>query len=371
MTPRLDVEVSTGYFDYKSHNLTAASISKPMLWIRTVAGPAVGFGHLRRSLILSRMLRDHLTPLFLCDAADRWTEAQASTNHWKSLPFEVAGLWEEMLVPAGLLIDTRDDHGLLQLISEARARAVPVISIHDLGLNPLPSDLIIDGSVLPVAQDIPWHDTESYYGPSYMILDPSFADLHRKKKILRHRISAVLINLGGGESRQYFRKVLQGLRSWGHQLDVTGIPGFTDWGQRKWAERDWSPLNFRWAGHSERVDKLLSRADLAITAGGLSAYEALCAGTPLLAASIDEFQQVTVTNLARAGACIDLGPAGLLQTGQIAGVLSGLEADPALRHDLSLRGRQIVDGRGAERVARLIHRFLRHRSERTHRMTVS
>lgn len=371
MTLRLDVEVDTAYSDCRSNNLTAAVTSRPALWVRTVAGPAVGFGHLRRSLILSRMLSDHFTPLFLCDAGDRWTKAQASANHWRSLPFEVAGLWERMIVPAGLLIDTREDHGLIQLISEAQARAVPVISIHDLGLNPLPSDMIVDGSVLPVAQDIPWHDTESYYGPSYMVLDPSFAALHRKRRILRDRISLVVVNLGGGESRRYFRKVLQGLRSWGHRLDVTGIPGFIDWGQRKWSERDWGPLNFRWAGQSERVDKVLSRADVAVTAGGLSAYEALCAGTPLLAASVDEFQQVTVTNLARAGACIDLGPAGFLKTRQIAGVLSGLDADPALRQKLSLRGRQIVDGRGAERVARLIHRFLRHRSERTHRMTVS
>ncbi len=371
MTLRPDDAVSTAYYDSKLNNLTTAAFSKPPLWIRTVAGPAVGFGHLRRCLILSRLLADHFSPIFLCDAADRWTCAQASANHWRSSVFEVPDLWEQMLVPAGLLIDTRDDRDLLQLIFEAHARAVPVMSIHDLGLNPLPSDLIVDGSVLPVAQDVPWNDTEFYYGPSYMILDPCFAGLHRKKRILRNRISLVLVNLGGGESRQYFRRVLQGLRRWGRPLDVTGVPGFIDWGQCEWVGQDWSPLRFRWAEKSERVDRLLSRVDLAITAGGLSAYEALCAGTPLMATSVDEFQQVTITNLARAGACIDLGPARFLKTHQISEILTSFEADPAKRQALSSLGPQIVDGRGAERVARLIHRFLSRRSEQAHRVTVS
>ncbi len=371
MTLRLHYGANITHFRAESGNLTAVTLSRPSLWVRTVAGPSVGFGHLRRSLILSRMLSDHFAPLFLCDAEDRWTMGQASANHWKSRLFEVSSLWEQMLVPAGVLIDTREDRGLLELIGEAHARSVPVMSIHDLGLNPLPSDLVVDGSVLPVARDISWCDTESYYGPAYMILDPSYAALHRKRRVLRDRLSLVVVNLGGGASKQHFRKVLQGLSKWGRRLDVIGIPGFVDWGQAEWGERDWSALNFRWARQAERVDRLISRADVAITAGGLSAYEALCAGTPLAATYVDEFQQVTITNLATEGACIDLGPAGLLKTRQIAQVLSDLEADPAKRQELSIRGRQIVDGRGAERVSRLIYRFLSHRSERTQRATVS
>jgi hypothetical protein len=317
------------------------------------------------------MLSDHFIPLYLCDAGDVWTKAQASANQWESLPFEVSDLWERMVVPAGILIDTREDHGLLHLICEAHARSVPVMSIHDLGLNPLPSDLIVDGSVLPVAHDISWHDTESYYGPAYMILDPSYAALHRKRRVLRDRISLVVVNLGGGDSRQYLRKVLQGLRKGGRRLDVVGIPGFVDWGQEDWTKLDWNPLHFRWARKFEKVDRLFYRADVAITAGGLSAYEALCAGTPLVATFVDEYQQVTINNLASAGACIDLGSAELLKSRQITGALSDLEENPARRQRLSLRGRQIVDGRGAERVSRVIHRFLSHRSERAQRAFVS
>ncbi|MCK7492400.1 MAG: hypothetical protein MZW92_12935 [Comamonadaceae bacterium] len=48
-----------------------------------------------------------------------------------------------------LLIDTRDSSGLSLLISEARKRFIPIVSIHDLGLNPVASDIGIDASVKP------------------------------------------------------------------------------------------------------------------------------------------------------------------------------------------------------------------------------
>jgi hypothetical protein len=113
-----------------------------------------------------------------------------------------------------LIIDTRETRGLIQLLAECRRRGIPVISIHDLGLNPLPSDLVVDGSVLPVAYDAPSPQSEFRYGTSYMVLDPSFAVFHDRKKRLKTQISSVVINLGGGDSKEYYPRVLRGLCSW-------------------------------------------------------------------------------------------------------------------------------------------------------------
>ena len=346
-----------------SDNRVFKRISKQPLWIRTAAGPAIGFGHVRRSITLGRLLSDVFLPVFLADPWDEWTRAQASAQNWRSVPFDCESLWKLEPAPAALIIDTRETRGLIQMLAESRRRGIPVISIHDLGLNPLPSDLVVDGSALPVAYDVPSPQTEFRYGTSYMVLDPSFAAFHNRKKHLRKRVSRVVVNLGGGDSKEYYPRVLRGLRSWNRSLEVTGIPGFTDWGQSHLRRLDWSPLRFRWAPRGEPVHSLLFDADIAITAGGLSAFEAICVGTPLIAVAFDELQQVTLTALAAANACFDLGLVASLEPEKLAESLTALETDFSLRRRLSESGRQVVDGRGAERVAALIRRLVHDRSD--------
>jgi spore coat polysaccharide biosynthesis predicted glycosyltransferase SpsG len=232
------------------------------------------------------------------------------------------------------------------------------LSIHDLGLNPLPSDVVIDGSIFPAMQDFPRRDTSFYTGTAYLVLDPAFGLIHQQRKRIRPNIQSVVVNLGGGDSSRFFETVLQGLRTLGRDLEVVGLRGFSDWGQERLTVQDLTPVRFRWALPGESVERLLFRADAAVTAGGLAAFEALCAGTPLLSLSFDGFQSFTISMLAKADACIDLGRGDHLKAAAIPAVLNSLNEDPARRERMSLNGRQIVDGRGAERVSRVIRRLV-------------
>src|SRR5262249_27143206 len=146
-------------------------------------------------------------------------------------------------------------------------------------------------------------------------------------------------------------------------LDVVGIPGFTGWGQTEITEMHLEPLSFRWAEPEETVPALVFRADLAVTAGGLASFEALASGTPLLAVSHDAHQHVTVSTLRKAGACVDLGPAAGVEPGLLASIVAELDGDAKCRERLSQRGQQIIDGRGAERVARILRHSLLDRDQ--------
>ncbi len=332
--------------------------SKPTLWIRTAAGPTIGFGHLRRSLILARKLNRWFSPLFLIDSWDAWCREQLTDEGWHFSTFETNELWMALPKPVGILIDTRQENGLLALAEGAQQKGIPFISIHDLGLNPLPSDVVIDGSIFPVIHGFPRADTVFYTGTSYLVLDPKYGDLHRKRKLIGPKVKRIVINLGGGDCSRFFAKVLEGLRLWGRSIEVVGVQGFTQWGQVALARENWRPLQFRWAAPDEQIADLVFGADLAIAAGGMTSFEALCAGTPLLALSYDGFQQVTVSTLAKADACIDLGRGDLLKSAQIPPILTMLEADQRKRERLSFRGRQISDGRGAQRVSEIIRRLM-------------
>ncbi len=342
--------------------VSGPSPKKPVLWVRTAAGPDIGFGHLRRSIILSRLLSDSLAPAFLHDSQDRWTKKGASENGWEAIPLGGATAQRAGKLPEALLVDTREETGLTALIAFARRHGTPVISIHDLGLNPLPSDIIIDGSLLGEENTRTNCGPTYYFGTSYLVIDPVFAGLHRRRRQMRRRIQRVVVSLGGGNTGRFCRKVLHGLQLWGREIEVLGLPGFSDWGQEHVSESDWSPVHFRWIEPPEPVAAMMS-ADIAITAGGLSIFEALCAGTPVLALSHDHLQHLTVAKLADGGACIDLGLGGQLDPTSLPDILEKIDSDIGIRQELSRLGRRVLDGRGAERVSRIIRQAIEGKSK--------
>jgi spore coat polysaccharide biosynthesis predicted glycosyltransferase SpsG len=240
------------------------------------------------------------------------------------------------------------------LVAEARRHGVPVVSIHDLGLLPLASDVVIDGSIVSAACVYPECKARCFTGTRYLVLGEACARFHKQPKRLHPRITKVVINLGGGNGCKIFRTILKGLRAINSPLEVVGIPGFCSWGQEQLAGGRWHPLRFRWASREADAVRMMFKADLVISAGGLAAYEALCVGTPLCALSRDRHQARTVQAMARAGACLDLGGSALLKSSDILNRFRALDQNPGLRRRMSLRGRRLVDGQGSQRVAHIL-----------------
>jgi UDP-2,4-diacetamido-2,4,6-trideoxy-beta-L-altropyranose hydrolase len=330
---------------------------KAFLWVCTGAGPQMGFGHLRRAMVLAQSLLDCCNPLFFIDSQDQWSRERLAGFGFSNCILNHERAWSVLPKPAAILIDTRNPDRLDQLITDANDRKVPVVSIHDLGLNPLPSDVLIDGSISPRFEKSN-RNAIHYGGTPYMILDPEFRALHKQKKQIQENIGTVFINLGGGDSKRYFLKVLEGLKLWGHSVRVAGAPGFASWGQEDIARMEWQPIDFSWEKGS--IGLALFQADLAITAGGLAAYEALCAGTPLMALSYDDFQQSAIRALSKSGACIDLGPGDNFDPARLPEKLTAIERNLIERNQHSCRGRQIIDGLGAQRVSQVIRDLIHH-----------
>ena len=343
----------------KRLTLPARGGPRKTLLVRTAAGPAIGFGHLRRTLILARRLRRFVRPLFLLDSGDRWSLGQVAQHGFASRPFRPRNPRLGAELPAGLLIDTRRMAGLHALVGEARRNRIPVASIHDLGLAPLASDVVVDGSMPAAAGGRVGRDAAFFAGTAYLVLDDSCARFHNAEKRIRSRIRRVVVNLGGGDGGSFFHKILTGLRSTCRPLEVIGFPGFCTWGQEELTRAQWKPIRFRWLSRDEDAVKLMFEADLAVTAGGLAAYEALCLGVPLCALSCDRHQAITVEALARAGGCIDLGRGAQLKASDICRRFTELEKDYVLRRRFSAAWHRLVDGGGARRVARIIRTMIK------------
>jgi spore coat polysaccharide biosynthesis predicted glycosyltransferase SpsG len=324
------------------------------LWVHTGSSPSKGFGHLRRSMILARLLAEDpsVRITFVLTEHDQWSGGQIESAGFDVLRIGPRAVWPSGSSPAGLLVDVRGEEVSLPLVLEAGRKGIPVLSIHDLGLELLPSDILVDGSIAPRAFGEA-SSVVSYLGPDYLVLDPQFAGVHERTRQFQDPIYRVLIAPGGGDARAYLPKILEGLRCSGIPLDVTALRGFSMRGQEDVESASQAPVRFRWADPEESVPELCSQADLVVAAGGLSVYEALCAGTPAIAFAVDRFQHVTVASLAGLGACLDLGTGSELDPCDVAGGIRSLEGG-AERARLSARGRELVDGRGACRVAELL-----------------
>jgi len=184
-------------------------------------------------------------------------------------------------------------------------------------------------------------DTVLLLGPEYALLDPGFGSPPRRS--LRDDVRRVLVTLGGDPPADALAAAVRAVRRaapaaaidlalgpFAQALDGTGN-GVT-------AHRGLDSLR-----------ELMLGADLAVTGGGMTLYECLATGVPAVGICLADNQRANVDALSQAG--LILGAEHSLEN-----AVRRLATDSALRRAMSARGRQVVDGRGAARVADAIER---------------
>jgi hypothetical protein len=108
-----------------------------------------------------------------------------------------------------------------------------------------------------------------------------------------------------------------------------------------------------WVTTYEGLGAELSRATVAVVAGGVTLYEACAIGVPVVTLSVAQHQAITTRRIALWGAAYDAGSASADAVGgrRVGSHVASLLGDPGARGRLARAGRQLVDGRGVFRVA--------------------
>ena len=94
----------------------------------------------------------------------------------------------------------------------------------------------------------------------------------------------------------------------------------------------------------------LSSADLAVAAAGVTALELARVGTPHIAIVLAENQRPGALALTREEIVVNLGWHADVSPESIGAAVAALADDAGRRADMSRRGRELVDGHGAERA---------------------
>jgi spore coat polysaccharide biosynthesis predicted glycosyltransferase SpsG len=102
------------------------------------------------------------------------------------------------------------------------------------------------------------------------------------------------------------------------------------------------------------LSRHMAGADLAVTAGGSMVFELAHAGVPQLVLAIEANQEPTARRVDAAGLGICLGKAKELDSAFFTRTFMALLGNPGKRREMSMAGKALVDGRGAERSAEAI-----------------
>lgn len=231
-----------------------------------------------------------------------------------------------------------------------------VMVIDDLADRAHDCDVLLDANLGPERAErhrrLVDPGTRLLLGPQYALLRPEFAAL--RSRVRRDgRIRRLLVSFGGVDPTGETGKTLDALA----QLADTGLTATVLAGQsnpqaRLLAERCAGMRHVQFAAHSDRMAALMLEADVAIGAGGTSTWERCCLGLPSLVVTVADNQEALTAAAARERAVCWLGAAPEVGADRIREAVLALYRDPAYLRRMSARAMRLVDGWGAERIAR-------------------
>ena len=331
------------------------------LVVRADGGPGIGMGHVMRSLAIAQAWRGRSAPCtwVLVDPPpgfeDRLREegiepvrmdaARGSSDDARELAglarargaawtvvdgYRFGGAYQEALAGAGVRAAWLDDRGL------AGAKA---------------ADLVVNPNLMVRPE---WYAprparTRVLLGPRYAPLRREFTARPRTERPHPARARRILISLGGADPDQAAPCVVRAaVKAGGGEVEIRVIAGPAN--PRAAALGAATAPGVEVMASVADMAQALEWADIAVTGAGGTAWEALHLGVPALLVVIAEDQRGNATELDRLGIARLLGDGASLDEARVAEEIGALLADRTRREAMSVRGRALVDGRGAARI---------------------
>ena len=244
--------------------------------------PGLSFGHLERTAILSRALREEhgVETVFLMRPNPEGL-ARAKALGLRVVPLDEGA--PQVRGVGALVIDLPGDlPGDPELLAQARAEGWQVAVLDDTGRDLCPCDVVLNSSVLASPEAYP-RARKKLLGPEFLILDKAFSRARHAGS--GRRPPTVLLTFGGSDPTGLTARVLaaMALVEAPCRLEVILGPGFGDAGE---IQRLASGQKVRECAVTVAPGEMLpffTGCDLAVCAGGRTMYELRHLGAPMLA----------------------------------------------------------------------------------------
>jgi UDP-2,4-diacetamido-2,4,6-trideoxy-beta-L-altropyranose hydrolase len=348
--------------------------------LRADASPVSGIGHVMRCLSLAAALRDNgahpylvsrrlgvdvgaiarkasievvelKSPAGKTSTVDSVPHASWAGVDWRCDVSDTAQALAErrcsLVVVDHYAFDERWHRALSQEIG------VRIAAIDDLADRLLAVDLIVDHNVAldhdAKYQGVNLHDCEVLGGPRYALLGPQFASAPRNPAA--HPVRSIGVFMGGADAAGWSPKIVKALRE-GAGFSG-GIEIATTVSNQRLAELQViasSIPDTQLLLDARDLVQFFGRHELHIGAGGGATWERCCLGAPTLAIVAATNQREVLQPLAGKGV-IEMLDDALITGEAVARRAVELMEQPLKRTSMSARSQELVDGRGATRVA--------------------
>jgi UDP-2,4-diacetamido-2,4,6-trideoxy-beta-L-altropyranose hydrolase len=231
------------------------------------------------------------------------------------------------------------------LVEGLKSKGIKVITFDDEGDGRYYSDITINALFLNVKEE-----NNVFKGHKYLVTENSTTRKHNVKDI----VERIFVCFGGYDYKLYTQKFLKIIVHFPKSIVYDVVVG--DQNNESLNEisnliSELKNLNYDIMLHQNTNDfiGIMCRADIAITAGGLTAFTALLYGIPCISVAQYEHQKDNLTILSKKNAIL-LAELDSRSNHKIIFQVSRLIKDKEMRTNLFFNAKCIIDGKGMDRV---------------------
>lgn len=339
-------------------------MSSPILLIRADATTSIGTGHVMRCLALAQAWRREGGMVYHLGEVTANLEERLKREGIATLPLDRAPgsdadamqtlAQAESLGADWIVVDGY--HFTASYLERVKSDGQRVLFVDDFGQLPrYPVDFILNqnsyADVASYAGRDP--DTQLLLGCRYALLREEFLQRPPPVRSYLEPARRVLITLGGSDPDNITLRIVRSLVATGAGFEIKVILGGSNLHRDTVAEA-MTGTGMELIVNSNDMPGLMEWAEVAIAAGGSTSWELMYMGLPPVLVTLADNQCQVVDDLDQREVAIALGWPFQWQNNLMARTLTELAADPTRLQAMSERGRRLVDGRGAERTARLM-----------------
>ncbi len=218
------------------------------------------------------------------------------------------------------------------------------------------NDILINWDILPENQVYKKRNSSTTYllGPKYVLLKENISYYHSLNKNISNEVKKILIVIGGTDVRNFTPRLIDALKEF-NELELNVVIGSAYKNREEILESlKRSKLSYNLVENQNDLSKYMYNVDLAISAGGLSAFQLAAIGTPFLGISAAIWETKRLRKMQELGICKFIGGFENFKKEDLYESLKYLFDNKKEREKMSLNGKKLVDGKGIERVSKII-----------------
>lgn len=332
-----------------------------MFFMRTDMNDVIATGHVMRCLSIADAVTELGGSVSFILADEQAVDLIHERGHQT---IELHSKWDDMDAELELMISIVERYEIKSLLIDsynvtekylrALSNKVKIILIDDLNMFVYPVHTLICYAVYwkKFKYSETYRKTELLLGMQYAPLKKIFRDCGRKK--VRLCVEKLLILSGGTDSFHILESLLKRIECEKYR-EINVICGRYYENYDKFCSQYQSCVQIRFHRAVNDVEVYMKDADIAISAGGITLYELCACGTPTISYSFADNQLNNVLCFHEEKLIDYAGDVRYMDIfDKINDILDMYFNDPVLRQNRSVRMQELVDGKGAERIAEAI-----------------